>query len=680
MKEPRLSLMIGRRAALGLLGPLAVPLGAIGQTAAPTLLRDRVGHRYTPRDFGCIGDGVADDTVGLDTALRWLAARRLPLWLDRGTYRMAPATRSWGYLGLPTHPTWRAALIDYHDFHLIGAGGRIVLSPPEDSTPGMRWYAFATGLNLQPGAIRNVTLEGAIFDLDEEFSRGRGGACCALVGVDGVTIRRALIQNSARSIRGHGVTLHGCTNVQVHDFSIRHLQQGLFAAYVDGVAVTNIHADRFTEALDFDFGCRNIRVTGGNFTDSTASRQSQCIDLAASDAVISNITAARIPGNIIGCYTKQAWGSLAEHVAMQGQRAADPMPASRILIDGVRGTDIGGGSGYPAIFFNLRRRGAGQAGFAVAQDQVARNITLTRSSGVAVREGTGCRLEELRLTEITSGPQTGHAAIWIGQADSGEPGITESRLSGNFRNLTVLGTNHHGILVDGMADGSVRGLRVEGFGAAPGEIRQREAPFGIGLRNLSRKPGAITLAGLTVIDTHQTGFPCLQLSDSGNQAPVPGKSIMDEGGHRLVGGLPLRVSGGGHLGLYWRPGPPVPPLRRDATSAVLHKQIRGQARWIGATLTFEPPVHTTWPPGIVLSLVKRAASGAESSMGQFRPLRGAQPVGARLDVGEPSSVTSPEATLLPGDELLLRLAGPRAGELDLRMITVRLALLEYAGA
>lgn len=671
---------LGRRAALSGLMALAAAAPRLGaaQPASPLVLTDRGTHRYTPAHFGCVGDGVADDTAALDAALRWLAARRLPLWLERGTYRMAASTPSWHYLGSTTQRTWRAALIDYDDFHLIGAGGRIVLSPPADNSPGQRWYAFSTALNLTPGAIRNVTFEGSILDLDDTFSLGRGGALCALVGVDGIVVRNSLIQNSARNIRGHGLTLAGCRDVRLEDFSIRHIQQGMFATYTTGVRVRGIRADRFTEALDFDAGCRDVSVIDGFFSDSTATRQSQCIDLAVEKAIVSNIRAERIPGNIIGCYAKYAWADLAEHIA-KGERAPQAQPASDIVIDGVRGTDIGGPTGYPAIFFNLRRTGAGAPGQAVAQRQTLRNVTLTRSAGIAVREGEDCTLENIRLNDIRSGPSGRNTALWIGQADSGSVGSAESRLTGRFRDLRVSGTNHHGIIVEGLAEGSLSGLHVEGFGRAPVATPQPDSPVGIGLMRLSRRPGEVTLEGFTAIDAAQTGFAGLRIHDGWPDSASREKTVMDRGGHRLVGSVPVRVSGNAPWIRYWRPLTTVQPVPRGPGRLLVHSQATDAAQLLGASLEWLLPWQPGRSGGIAIVLVKRTSSGTEQALTRFAPLREPQPVGTRLDAAPPAPL---EATLLAGEEILVTVQSLRPGSeppgLDPRALTFHLALLRYA--
>lgn len=649
---------------------------------SPLILRDSASHRYTPRDFGCRGDGAADDTAGLDAGLRWLASRRLPMWLDRGTYRMVPGRMRLDQNGAPDHLNRYAGLIDYDHFHMIGAGGRIVLSPPDETAPGTRWYAFSTLQNLTAGAVRDVTIEGAVFDLDNEFSLGRGGYCCALIGVDGITVRQSLAQNSSGQIRGSGYTILGSSNIRLTDFSIRNLQQGLFASYVDGVTITGFHADRFTEAIDFDSGCRRIRMVGGQFSDSTATRQSQCIDLAAEDAVISNITATRIPGNIIGCYTKFAWGSYAEHVAMGGRHAPHPPSASRIVIDGVRGSDIGGRGGYPAIFFNLRRPGAGNASLPVPDRQSARNITLTRSSGIALREGNDCTLEHIRMTDITSGPQTRFAAIWIGQTDSGEPAITESRLSGEFRDLSVMGTNHHGIIVDGIAEGGVSGLRVEGFGTAPGAARLAGTPIGIGLLSLSRKAGRVEFGNLTAIDSRATGFACAQISDLGNDAPMPGKSIVDRGTHRFAGSRPLHVAGGNNLSFHWQPRSEIRLPRvavRGSTPQpwLLHRQVTGQARWIGTTLVLNQGLDLPRGIGATFSILKRDASGTTTLLASFGTLRGPVVAGTVLELARGLQIGRPEATLLPGEHILLGIQLADGAEAELDGLVARVALLSY---
>lgn len=140
----------------------------------------------TAKSRGAAGDGVADDTVALKSAVDTAIAKRKHVWLDAGTYRLTKEIDILGAVGL----------------HIVGAPGAVIRYPSDDT--GIVPDAAANTTGNPPAAARSAFLL----------------RYCSDVAIDGITFVGGEDPNLNNN-NGYAVYAQHCVGIRLDKCSQR---------------------------------------------------------------------------------------------------------------------------------------------------------------------------------------------------------------------------------------------------------------------------------------------------------------------------------------------------------------------------------------------------------------------------------------------------------------------------
>jgi hypothetical protein len=414
-------------------------------SAAASLIQTRgicapaiIQTELTPQQFGAKGGDPVADTLGWNRVVAEGARTGRPV-IARGTYVLhVPAEAAWTRTRHPKGDVHIAVQLG-SGVHIEGVNAEIVVGRPDFSPDATQWhFLFGTGLRPKPGAYRDISLQGLVFDFRDEFGAVHPNTYAT--GVTGIDhLRRSDLTFRSSSARvGRGLYCENSRNRLENNLTHQNIVQGIYTRHEHGVQMRHVTFDGFVEAMDFDGPCWDVMLSDLNFRNGV--HEAQCIDTAGGARwVVQNIVAERV-GNIIDFYVKpDAWPDYASWLT--GEPAPAPVPPSDMTVRNVRGTEVGkmGGKEAAALRVGAARNKHWQKQFPPNTPGPSRiaieNWSLDNLSQIVVND---CRELSMRRITLRHGesPANGPAGAALLIEESPEPYPTT--ITGEIADANIL--------------------------------------------------------------------------------------------------------------------------------------------------------------------------------------------------------------------------------------------------
>jgi len=210
-----------------------------------------------PQWFGAVGNGVADDTVPIQSALDFAAGAGRIVFFPPGTYNIS------SYLDLPSETT------------IDGAGDSSVIFIATADIAGLQSKDYATVQPVENVTIRNIKIVYEVF-LPADTGKSH---CIRFRQGTNIDIYNIFVDNSPLS----SVDFSGCNDVRVRDSRCVASSQGFVVATgTTGICVTGNILNPNSSQPGYEdtsvYGKRRIGVDVGEF----------CYDIVVSNNVIHN--------------------------------------------------------------------------------------------------------------------------------------------------------------------------------------------------------------------------------------------------------------------------------------------------------------------------------------------------------------------------------------------------------
>lgn len=408
------SLLTRRRVLSGLAAASLAHASARGQTS-PFPKPAVVKPELTPHAFGATGGDPVADTLGWNRAIAEGSANNRPI-LAKGTYVLQiPQASSWNWANSPSHPV-RIAVELRGNTKILANQADIVLAPPVGgSQDAERHLIFGTGLNSRAGSLENIHFEGITFDFRDELGPvHRDTYAIGVTGADNV-VRRNVRIRSTGTRAGRGLLAENTRRRRDSDVVHTNIQQGIYTRYERDVMMENISFDGFSEALDFDGPCWDVKLANMSFRNGHG--EAQCIDTAGgANWEISDVTAENV-ASILFIYVKaNAWPTYDEFLSYQFQGTPTCVIPEKMVARRVVGRNAGRAQRRsPEVLRIGNRRSAKWLWPAVSPPRAIsiENWQLEGGYQAVVNECVDLRMEHLVLSNTDSplDPQTGAALV-----------------------------------------------------------------------------------------------------------------------------------------------------------------------------------------------------------------------------------------------------------------------------
>lgn len=404
-------------------GAANVNFTGAGAGAATRTVQDKLRDVVSVKDFGAVGDGVADDTAAIQAAINAANHVHFPA----GTYKVTVSSVSPFTYGNTTTPVYRAIDINKSNLCITGNKAVINLFGYDNPSGDEINYVFSTAKNLTLGAISNIEISGLEFEFNPSGKSGTNYRSFHIVGCRGVVLDDLFLYSSG-SRYGATITLQNCEQVQFSNIRMRNITQGMNFSYVDDVEFNNIMLDYFSEGIDFDRMVSRCTATNINFVSTFGSASGQCWDMnSVRDSTFKNITAYNC-GNVAYVNFKQTTPpTYAEYV--NNTPVTVYTPSRNVTIDGVKvHTCLPSG----AVFY-VGDDADTNPGF-LTRDVTIINVDMVDSGGFEVRMALDVTLENITCINAYPNLGAGFALFFILKGSR-----VNSRASAKLRNITVKG-------------------------------------------------------------------------------------------------------------------------------------------------------------------------------------------------------------------------------------------------
>ncbi|ATQ68125.1 MULTISPECIES: hypothetical protein [Methylosinus] len=455
----------------------------------------------TPYQFGARGDG-SDDTAAFGRAVLEAARLERPLMIPRGDFVLTPpAASSWQFRNIPERTTHICVPL-VSGLTVVGRGGRIMTRAPATPLgPLARIFLFGTGLNLSPGALRDILFDEVEFDFADEFSPIHSFTFAfGLTGVDNFEQRNLKLHSSGKRA-GRGLFLLNGRDRRQIGCRHKNMIQGHYVHYEWGPIIRDVSFEHLTECMDWDGPAWKVDAKGLRFKNLV--HEAQCIDSAGgSDWVISDVTAENT-GSVFFLYHKlEAYPTFAEWFqSPEGSFTNRCVPMERILVRNVRGRAAG--RDYALKAAETFRVGPNRfkkypkeiVGVAPPKDITIEDVEIDGGFAAGVNECRNLQMRRVRLRNMDAHDDAERgAALYLHQATTTAQTLRESELSGVVSDVEITNSRGMGLLVDTPSDLTLRNLRIDGYNLNDGAHTRK----GLEIRGLGRKSGLVELADVHV--------------------------------------------------------------------------------------------------------------------------------------------------------------------------------------
>lgn len=503
-----------------------------------------IRSELTPYQFGARGDG-SDDTAAFRRAVTEATRLKRPLMIPRGDFVLAPPdSSSWQCRNVPERTTHICVPL-VSGLTVVGRGGRIMTRAPATPLGHLeRIFLFGTGLNLSPGALRDILFDDVEFDFADEFSSIHGYTFAfGLTGVDNFEQRNLKLHSSGKRagrglffLNGRGRRQIGCRH--------ENMVQGHYVQYEWGPVIRDVSFEHLTECMDWDGPAWNVDAKGLSFKNLV--HEAQCIDSAGgSDWVISDVTAENTGSVFFLYYKLGTYPTFAEWFQSPVGSLTDRcVPMERILVRNVRGRSAGRGSGPknaetfrvgPNRFKNYPTE---IIGVAPPKDITIEDVEIDGGFAAGVNECRNLQIRRVRLRNMdTHDDAERGAALYLRQSTTTAQTTRESELSGVVSDVEITNSRGMGLLVDTPSDLTLQNIRVDGYNLGDGAHTRT----GLEIRGLGRKTGVVELADVHVGGGVGVGLTDISARGAGRalreRLKMRGSVIGD-----TLGGNPLELS------------------------------------------------------------------------------------------------------------------------------------------
>lgn len=326
------------------LAPAAVSmLGCKPVMGAPAIIKPEL----TPQQFGATGGDPVADTQAWNRAMIAASESGRPIMV-KGTYVLrAPAASTWNWRNRASAAT-RVYVQLRSGVQVFGNNAEILIGQPEKvSGPDEPHLVFGTGLNITPGALKDIRFEGINFDFREEFGPvHRPIYAFGITGVDDFQ-RHNLVIRSSGNRAGRGLLAENVRRRVDRGLKMINLEQGIFTHYEHGLTMDDIEMDGFNEGFDFDGPAWDVNLTRLKFRN--AYREAQCIDTAGGARWMVSDVQVKDVGAVIYIYNKSiSWPTYEQWLKADDGKGHELVTPNFVLpekmtIKGVRGSNVGKG-------------------------------------------------------------------------------------------------------------------------------------------------------------------------------------------------------------------------------------------------------------------------------------------------------------------------------------------------
>jgi hypothetical protein len=186
-----IEVMIWQSAPIGSTDANYVSYTPAGTGAVATTVQTKLRETVSVKDFGAVGDGVADDTAAINAAI----AASKAVYFPNGTYLISSTIGDWG-----ANPIARTLYGESQEH-------TIIKSAPSWGAGGMVWFGNSTGYGAQYCTVRNLTIDG------HNLVNNHSGIVYQSAGL-------SLVQNVTIQNCGRAAWMHGCIDTAMIDCNI----------------------------------------------------------------------------------------------------------------------------------------------------------------------------------------------------------------------------------------------------------------------------------------------------------------------------------------------------------------------------------------------------------------------------------------------------------------------------
>jgi len=249
------------------IGANNISVTATGSTT-PRTLANRFADVLNVKDFGAVGDGVADDSTEIQAAINYCSANSITLFIPSGTYRLL------NYISFPSN------LNVYGEI-----GSQLYFDPTMTLSPPIGASAKAFYSNN----TSNINISQIRFYSSQTVSKVITGA---FINVSGFRLTNCQFDTFGNSsYYAQGLVLFGCDNVYLEGCVFQNCSgDGLaFSDSCQNIFLTNCQANNNGDyGVVFTINCKQISVVGCSFlaNSSTNLGADRCSDVVFANNVL----------------------------------------------------------------------------------------------------------------------------------------------------------------------------------------------------------------------------------------------------------------------------------------------------------------------------------------------------------------------------------------------------------